>query len=117
MSALLSALLAELASADERDKRELASQLRPFLTDDPARLLDAGEMAALVKVHPDTLVRWAHAGRIWATKVGREWRFRPDRPDVSPVAGGYPPSPAPATPHRRRSNPMAPASFAAIRGR
>ena len=111
----LQALLAELPAADDGDKRELASQLRPFLADDPGRLLDADEKAQQLGLHPDTVVRMARAGRIWAKKVGREWRFRADLCDILPAGGG--PSPAPAALQRRRPVATAPASFAAIRGR
>jgi len=116
---LLAAVLAELDGADESLKRELASQLRPFLADHPGRLLDAGEKAQQLGLHPDTLVRMARAGRIpGAKKVGREWRFPADRSDVRPVATQTPASSRllePARAPRRRD--VGRASVAAIRGR
>ena len=48
----------------------------------------AAEAADLLGLHPDTLVRMARAGRIWAQKVGREWRFRADRLEIEPLSNG-----------------------------
>lgn len=112
---LLSAVLAELDEADDTVKRQFATQLRPYLADDSGRLLDAGEMAELLQLNPGTLVKMARTGRIWAKKVGREWRFRADRPDVLPVSR----EPIlPSVPSASRRSPLtAPSSFAAIRGR
>jgi hypothetical protein len=42
--------------------------------------------AAQLGLHPDTLPRMAHAGRVpGAKKVGREWRFPAGRYDILPV--------------------------------
>jgi excisionase family DNA binding protein len=112
---VLEGLLASLADADDASIRELASHLRPFLIDDPGRLVDLGEKAEQLDVHPDTLRRMARDGRIWAIKVGREWRFRADRSEVHPA----PRDPFPATngtKPTRRSPRTLPASVAAIRG-
>jgi hypothetical protein len=57
----------------------------------------------------------AREGRIWAVKVGREWRFRADRSEIHPAPrspfpitnGGGPTCQLPRT---------IPASIAAIRG-
>jgi excisionase family DNA binding protein len=41
------------------------------------RLLKPGEVAALFRVDPKTVTRWAHAGRIGATRTpGGHLRFR-----------------------------------------
>src|SRR5437016_2308769 len=76
-----------LGSLDDAATRELAERLRPHLPPAPARLLDAREAAALVGLHPDTLVRMARSGRVWAQKAGREWRFRADRLEILPRGG------------------------------
>jgi excisionase family DNA binding protein len=78
-SALLSAL-------DDDSLRELASRLRPYLSDEPGRLLDAREASDRLGLHTETLVRMARHGRVWAVKVGREWRFRADRLVIAPGA-------------------------------
>jgi excisionase family DNA binding protein len=82
MRPLLHALLAEIQD-DEAAKRELADALRPYLMrtqgdERPERLLTTKDKAGQLGVHPDTLVRMAREERIWAEKVGREWRFRSD---------------------------------------
>lgn len=84
---LLTAILAELERADDSLKRAVARQLRPHIGDDDReRLLDAGEKAAQLGLHPDTLARMARAGRVpGAKKVGREWRFPAGRYDILPV--------------------------------
>jgi excisionase family DNA binding protein len=76
----LAAFLAEIQDDDDA-KRELAEVLRPYLiapqkSPGTDRLLDATEKAAQLRLHPDTLVKMARDHRIWATKVGRQWRFR-----------------------------------------
>ena len=40
------------------------------------RLLDAGEAAGLLRIHPKTLQRLTRPGRIPAFRVGRFWRYR-----------------------------------------
>jgi hypothetical protein len=99
---LLTAILAELERADDSLKREVARQLRPLIgDDDPGQLLDAGEKAAQLGLHPDTLARMARAGRVpGAKKVGREWRFPPGRYDILPVRPKA--SPSVIEPRRRR---------------
>ncbi|PZS15173.1 MAG: hypothetical protein DLM64_00290 [Solirubrobacterales bacterium] len=111
---LLDAFLAAWAEADESTRCEVGSRLRPYLADDPERLLDAGEMAELLQLHPDTLVKMARTGRIWAQRAGREWRFRADRSEIAPAAGEPLVSHAPMSPRRART---VRASVAAIRGR
>lgn len=39
-------------------------------------LLDPREAAALLRIHPKTLVRLAREGRIPAIRVAKHWRFR-----------------------------------------
>jgi len=39
-------------------------------------LLTSKEAAALLKVHPKVLERWAKVGEIPALKVGKFWRYR-----------------------------------------
>lgn len=38
--------------------------------------LDSEQAAALVKVHPKTLQRYARAGRVTGYRLGKLWRFR-----------------------------------------
>lgn len=40
------------------------------------RLLDSEQAAALVKVHPKTLQRYARKGVVPGVRVGKLWRFR-----------------------------------------
>ena len=40
------------------------------------RLLDSEQAAALVKVHPKTLQRYARTGIVTGVRVGKLWRFR-----------------------------------------
>ena len=102
-----------LGTLDDASARELAERLRPHLPVDPNRFLDARQAAEVLGLHPDTLVRMARTGRIWAQKVGREWRFRADRLDVQPLGDGV----ATASAVRGRRARRAPrASVAAIRG-
>ena len=122
--ALLAALLAEIQD-DDAAKRELADVLRqltdalgPYLVsaqdhERADRLLNVTEKAIELGLHADTLRKMAADNRIWAKKVGREWRFRPgDLPQSQPrasqgaVAVGAP---------KRRSQHLP--SVAAIRGR
>ena len=116
MRPLLAGLLAEIQD-DDIAKRELAEALLPYMAqrsdESSDRLLNAMEKAAQLRVHPETLVRMARAGRIRAVKVGREWRFRvedlpgPRRFAASGRAVNT------STPRRRS---IEPASVAAIRG-
>lgn len=107
--------LALVDALDDEATRELANRLRPHLPAEADRLLDAREAAALLGLHPDTLVRMARASRIWAKKVGREWRFRADRLDICPAADSSATPPTPMRPRRTRAS-VRP-SVAAIRGR
>ena len=40
------------------------------------RLLDSEQAAAIIKVHPKTLQRYARHGIVIGLRVGRLWRFR-----------------------------------------
>ena len=40
------------------------------------RLLDSEQAAAIVKVHPKTLQRYARNGIVSGVRVGKLWRFR-----------------------------------------
>jgi excisionase family DNA binding protein len=42
----------------------------------PEPLLDSDEAAAIMKIHPKTLQRFARLGRIRGVHVGKLWRFR-----------------------------------------
>ncbi|WP_304455899.1 BldC family transcriptional regulator [Nocardiopsis sp. YSL2] len=42
----------------------MATQIRIVTTDEPARLLAPHEVAALFRVDPKTVTRWAKAGRL-----------------------------------------------------
>jgi excisionase family DNA binding protein len=104
-----------LDALDDAALRALAGRLRPYLLGQPERLLDAPEAAALLGLHPETLVRMARNRRVWACKVGREWRFRADRLEIRST-GTRSVSPAPA-PRPRRPLASERPSTAAIRGR
>ena len=112
----LDALRSELPRADDDSKREIADQLRPYLLDDPGRLLSASEKAEQLGVHPDTIAKWARDGRIWAVKVGKAWRFRADRSEIQRAAGSRTSVLRSVTPPRRPARATVPASVAAIRG-
>lgn len=107
---LAAALIEEL---DDSAVRSLAGRLHPYLHDEPDRLLNAREAATLLGLHPETLARMARAGRIWAVKAGRAWRFRADRLQIGsvPVRDLTPTS---GRPHHRSGR--ARGSVAAIRG-
>jgi excisionase family DNA binding protein len=40
------------------------------------RLLSSGQAAALLGIHPKTLVRLARSGEVPAIRIGKHWRFR-----------------------------------------
>ncbi len=109
----LDAFLSAWDEADESARRELGARLRPYLGEDPGRLLDVSEKAEQLGLHPDTLGRMARDERIWARKAGREWRFRADRSDIAPPAGAAVTPAVPMAPRRSRA---VRASVAAIRG-
>jgi excisionase family DNA binding protein len=43
----------------------------------PEQLLDTDEAAAIMKIHPKTLQKFARLGRIRGVHIGKLWRFRP----------------------------------------
>ncbi len=92
LSPLVRALLEELEAHPE-GRPLLAEALRPHLVPEPAQLLDVDAAAERLGCNPDTLTRWAREKRIWAKKVGREWRFRADRLEVSRHRSSSPLSP------------------------
>ncbi len=61
---------------DERQSPESASEGRrlPHSVKEP--LLDSHQATAILKVHPRTLQRLVHRGKIHAIQVGKLWRFR-----------------------------------------
>lgn len=44
----------------------------------PRRMLTIDEVAALMRVHRNTVYRWCRSGRLPATKVGKDWRVSRD---------------------------------------
>jgi excisionase family DNA binding protein len=42
----------------------------------PEPLLDSEQAAAVVKIHPKTLQKFAREGKIEAVHIGKLWRFR-----------------------------------------
>jgi excisionase family DNA binding protein len=61
---------------DEEKPPESASagDRLPKLEREP--LLDSHQAAAMLRVHPRTLQRLVHRGKIGAVQVGKLWRFR-----------------------------------------
>ena len=59
------------------------------MSDFPHRLeplLDSEQAAAIVKVHPKTLQRYARCGVVVGLRVGKLWRFRPSDLFPHPIA-------------------------------
>jgi hypothetical protein len=109
----LEAFIGAFDQAAESVKRDLAARLVPYMTEDQGRLLDAEEKARQLGVNPETLVKWARAGRVpSAEKVGREWRFPPGPCEILPL--GAPLTSDRPAPPRRRPEPRP--SVVAIRG-
>ena len=52
------------------------------------RLLDSDQAAALVKVHPKTLQRYARNGIVSGVRVGKLWRFRASELFPHPIEEG-----------------------------
>jgi excisionase family DNA binding protein len=57
--------LIEIGSAEDRLPKSVKEPL-----------LDSYQAAAMLKVHPRTLQRLVHRGKIHAVQVGRLWRFK-----------------------------------------
>ncbi len=106
--------MALVRALDESALHELADRIRPHLHNETEELLDVRAAAARLGLHRETLSRMAREDRIWAQKVGREWRFRADRLDIKPVARASVSVPGG---RRRRSGSAGRRSVAAIRGR
>jgi excisionase family DNA binding protein len=49
------------------------------------RLLDSEQAAAIIRVHPKTLQRYARNGIVAAVRVGKLWRFRASELFAHPV--------------------------------
>ena len=41
-----------------------------------SEILTVEEVARYLKMHPQTVYKWAQEGQIPGTKLGKEWRFR-----------------------------------------
>jgi excisionase family DNA binding protein len=65
-------------NGDEPEKREQTVEERaPETTSDPDALLTPSEVAAMFRVNPKTVTRWARAGKISAIRtLGGHRRFR-----------------------------------------
>ena len=61
----------ELQGSHELHRKPVASE--PFI---PEPLLDMDQAAAIMRVHPKTLQRYARQGLIRGFQLGRMWRFR-----------------------------------------
>lgn len=44
----------------------------------PTRMLTIDDVAALMRVHRNTVYRWCRSGRLPATKIGKDWRISRD---------------------------------------
>jgi excisionase family DNA binding protein len=56
----------------------------------PGSCWDAREAASRLRLHPEIVSRMARTGRIFAVKVGREWRFHADALDFGRWIGSAP---------------------------
>jgi excisionase family DNA binding protein len=63
----------------------------PFSDQD--RLLSPGEVAAIFRVHPKTVTRWADAGKVWSTRTpGGHRRYSRAEFGTAPEAAALPAS-------------------------
>lgn len=107
-TALLDALDDDaLALLAERLAPLLAQRMGPAAT---GRLLTAREVGEKLGLHERTVSRMAAEGRLEARKVGRGWRFDPERLDVTVRSAGRVAAPA-----RRRPRPPRSDGVAALR--
>jgi excisionase family DNA binding protein len=60
-----------LHAADHLQRKPVASE--PFV---PEPLLDTDQAAAIMRVHPKTLQRYARQGLVRGFQLGTMWRFR-----------------------------------------
>ena len=58
-------------AADQLQRKPVASE--PFV---PEPLLDTDEAAAIMRIHPKTLQRYARQGLVRGFQLGTMWRFR-----------------------------------------
>lgn len=58
--------------------------VNPSSMDSFEPLLDSEQAAALVKVHPKTLQRYARTGLVRGYRIGKLWRFRASDLDRCP---------------------------------
>lgn len=58
--------------------------VNPSSMDSFEPLLDSEQAAALVKVHPKTLQRYARTGLVRGYRIGKLWRFRASDLDREP---------------------------------
>lgn len=58
--------------------------VNPSSMDSFEPLLDSEQAAALVKVHPKTLQRYARTGLVRGYRIGKLWRFRASDLDGEP---------------------------------
>lgn len=56
------------------EERDMATKINANHTFE--RLLDSGQAAELMHLHPETVKRLARTGKIVAAKMGGVWRFR-----------------------------------------
>jgi excisionase family DNA binding protein len=66
----------ELSMPDDRKPPESEAQGNRLPKDLKEPLLDSRQAAAILKVHPRTVQRLVHRGKIHAIHVGKLWRFR-----------------------------------------
>ena len=64
-------------NGDKVEKREIVEEHAMETTSDPDALLTPSEVAAMFRVNPKTVTRWARAGKISAIRtLGGHRRFR-----------------------------------------
>ena len=71
-------VLEKTQSAAAADAEHSRFRLQAFPTNAFAAepLLDSGQAASILKIHPKSLQRMARRGEIRALQIGRVWRFR-----------------------------------------
>ncbi len=58
------------------------------MKNDPERWLSVEEIAQHLGVSKETIYRWAEKGRMPASKVGRQWKFKASEVDAWVKKGG-----------------------------
>lgn len=112
-------LIAQLPTSD---LELLAERLRPFMVvdgdDDGEALITTAQAAERLRVHPRSLLRAAREDRVpGARRVGRGWRFSPDRLEIQAVGARAEPASASRPRAARRSRRRTSSTTAAILGR